>query len=176
MQKLEAMGVKENTIFIFTADNGTLGYGKMRKERQRGPRVPFYIYAPGMTQHGMQDILTDVTDILPTIAEAAGVELPADYEINGESLLPYLTGQDPTHRDWIYTYLFEMQAIRGQKVLMDLNGDWWDVSEEPADLDDYPEITDWNAVSETHRDEREQLLEILPRFDKHATEHEAPAM
>jgi arylsulfatase A-like enzyme len=176
MQKLEALGVKENTIFIFTADNGTLGYGKMRKERQRGPRVPFYIYAPGMTQHGMQDLLTDVTDILPTIAEAAGVELPADYEINGTSLLPYLTGQQPTHRDWIYTYLFEKQAIRGQKVLMDLNGDWWDVSGAPADLDSYAKITDWSTVSETHHKERKHLLKILPQFDKHGTEHDAPTM
>jgi arylsulfatase A-like enzyme len=174
MQKLEALGEKENTIFIFTADNGTLAYGKMQTDRQRGPRVPFFIYAPGMTQHGMQDILTDVTDILPTIAEAAGVELPADYEINGTSLLPYLTGRAPTHRDYIYTYLFEKQAIRGHKVLMDLNGDWWDVSEEPADLDNYPEITDWYAVSEAHRVERDELLKILPQFDKHATEHDAP--
>ena len=175
MQKLEELGEKDNTIFIFAADNGTLGYGKMQKDRQRGPRVPFYIVAPGMTKHGMQDILADVTDILPTIADAAGVELPADYEINGKSLLPYLTTKQQTHRDWIYSFLFEKQMIRGHKVLMDLNGDWWDVSNEPADLDSYPKITDWGSVSEAHREEREMLLNILPRFDKHETEHDAPA-
>lgn len=174
MKELEKLGVKENTIFIFAADNGTLGYGKMQFDRQRGPRVPFYIYAPGMTKHGMQDILADVTDILPTIAEAAGVELPADYEMDGKSLLPYLTTDAKTHRDWIYSFLFEKQTIRGQKVLKDLNGDWWDVSKEPADLDSYKKITDWGAVSEAHREERERLLKILPRFDKHETEHDAP--
>jgi arylsulfatase A-like enzyme len=176
MEKLEALGEKENTIFIFTADNGTLAYGKMQRDRQRGPRVPFYIYAPGMTKHGMQDILVDITDILPTIAEAAGVKLPTNYAINGKSLLPYLTADAQTHRDWIYSFLFEKQMIRGHKVLMDLNGDWWDVSNEPADLDSYPKITDWEAVSEAHRKERHRLQIVLPKFDKHATEHDAPRM
>lgn len=174
MRKLEVLGERDNTIFIFTADNGTLAYGKMHKERQRGPHVPFYIYAPGMTKHGMQHILTDITDILPTIAEAAGVDLPADYAINGTSLLPYLTTDEQTHRDWIYSFLFEKQMIRGQKVLMDLNGDWWDVSVDPADLDSYSQITDWSTASAAHRDERAQLLGILPQFDKHARGHDAP--
>ncbi|MEX0330058.1 MAG: sulfatase-like hydrolase/transferase [Puniceicoccaceae bacterium] len=174
MQKLDELGIRENTIFIFTADNGTLGYGKMQKGRQRGPRVPFYIYVPGMIKHGMQDILVDVADILPTIADAAGVDLPDDYEINGKSLIPYLTANQTTHRDWIYSFLFERQMIRGHHVLRDLNGDWWDVSNEPADLDSYPKITDWESLPDAHIKERELLEKILPRFDKHATGHGAP--
>ncbi|MGE4490672.1 MAG: sulfatase-like hydrolase/transferase [Kiritimatiellales bacterium] len=175
MTELEKLGIKDKTVFIFTVDNGTLGYGKMQVDRERGPRVPFYIYIPGMKKHGMQEILTDVTDILPTIAEVAGVQLPDDYEINGKSLVPYLTTDQTTHRDWIYSFLFEKQLIRGYKVLRDGNGDWWDVENEPADMDSYPKITNWEKVSPAHRKEKKMLEEILPRFDKHDSEHDAPA-
>ena len=174
LQKLESLGIEDNTVILFLADNGTLAYGKMQKEKQRGPRVPFYIYMPGMKKKGMQAILSDVTDILPTLAELMEVQIPADYELNGKSLVPYLTGNEDTHRDWIYSFLFERQTIRGELVLRDMNGDWWDVSVEPEDLDSYPKITDWNMVSESHQLERDQLLKILPQFDKHATEHDAP--
>jgi len=102
------------------------------------------------------------------------VPLPEDYELNGKSLIPYLTGKEDTHRDWIYSFLFERQTIRGELVLRDMNGNWWDVSAEPADHDSYPKITDWNAVSDGHRTERDEMLAILPWFDKHKTEHDAP--
>ncbi len=176
MQKLEALGIREKTVFIFTADNGTLRHGKMRIDKQRGPHVPFYIYIPGMQKRGKQEILVDVTDVLPTIAEAAGVKIQDGYEINGKSLLPYFMGEAPKHRDWIYTFLFEKQLIRGHHVLRDGNGAWWDVAVDPADLDAYPRITDWSTVSDAHRSERDQLEAVMPRFDKHVSEHDAPGV
>ncbi|MEM9419507.1 MAG: sulfatase-like hydrolase/transferase, partial [Planctomycetota bacterium] len=172
--KLDELGVADNTVIIFTADNGTHGYGKGSSKRQVGPHVPMLIYAPGMTKRGMQDVLVDLTDILPTVAELAGFEFPDDYELNGQSLVPFLMTDQPGHRDWIYAWQKDHQIIRGDLVLRDGFGMWWDVSEYPDDLDSFPEIKDWSSVSQAHRDERDELRAILPEFDLHATEHDAP--
>ncbi len=176
MEKFKEMGIEDNTIFIFTADNATVRYGKGLVDSQKGVHVPLIIYAPGMglTKQGEQDILVNFSDIMPTIAEIVGVEIPEDYEINGKSLVPYLTTDETEHRDWIYSYRSECQLIRGEYVLRDGYGVWHDVSGDPSDLISYPVITDWSKVSAKHRSEKKKLEAILPGFDKHQTEHNGP--
>lgn len=174
LEKLKEMGIENNTIIIFCADNGTWGYGKGNPDRQRGSHVPFLVYAPGehFTKRGKQDILVSLADVLPTLADIMGVEIPADYEIHGESLWPYLTTDENKHRDWTYAYKSEMQLIRGFNVLRDGNGKWWDVAETPHDLISFPQIKDWDRVSRAARKERDLLESIMPRFDNYATEHD----
>ena len=60
--------------------------------------------------------------------------------------------------------------------MKDGKGKWWDVSAEPDDLISFPEIKDWNVVSDAHRNERDALLAILPQFNLHETEHDAPGV
>ena len=176
MNKLKELGIENNTIFIFCADNGTSGYGKGFSVSQKGTHVPLIIYAPGlkMTKKGLQDVLANMSDILPTIADLGGVEIPDSYEVDGKSLLPFLTTNKATHRDWIYGYQKADQMIRGNLVLRDGRGIWYDVSGNPSDLISFTKINDWDKVSEAHRKERDALSDVLPKFDLHKTEHDAP--
>lgn len=176
VNKLKEMGVENNTIFIFCADNGTSGYGKGSPVSQKGTHVPLIIYAPGMnmTKKGLQDILVNMSDMLPTIADIAKVKIPDSYEVNGESLLPFLTTNKPKHREWIYGYHKEMQIIRGELVLKDGKNDWWDVSTNPKDLISFKKIRDWNKVSKAHIRERDKLKKLLPKFNLHNTQRDAP--
>lgn len=174
--KLEEMGIADNTVLIFCSDNGSSGYGKGSADRQKGVHVPLIIYAPGMTKHGEQDVLVNMSDMLPTIADLAGVAIPDDYEINGESLVPFLFTDKPEHRDWVYGYKEHQQIIRGSKVMKDGFGKWWDVTTDPEDLISFPQITDWSAVSQQHRDERDMLNAVLPQFDLFDTEPDAPGV
>ncbi|MGI9240663.1 MAG: sulfatase-like hydrolase/transferase [Verrucomicrobiales bacterium] len=174
-KKLREMGIEKNTILIFCADNGTSGYGKNSSDRQKGTHVPLIVHAPGMTKSGMQDVLVNMSDMLPTIAELAGVAIPDDYEINGKSLVPFLFTDQADHRRWIYGYSGAQQIIRGKRAMRDGRGKWWDVETTPADLIGFSQIRDWSTVSPGHRAERGVLKEILPRFDLHSTEHDAPA-
>ncbi|CAM4217828.1 sulfatase-like hydrolase/transferase [Zobellia roscoffensis] len=176
MNKLKELGIENNTIFIFCADNGTSGYGKSSPVSQKGTHVPLIIYAPSMnlTKKGMQDVLANMSDMLPTIADVAHVEIPDSYEINGESLIPFLTTDKTTHREWIYGYHKETQIIRGNLVLKDGNNVWYDVSKTPDDLISFPKIKDWSQVSQAHRKERDKLLKTIPKFDLHETAHDAP--
>ncbi len=173
-QKLTSMGIADNTVIVFTADNGTSGYGKHSSDRQRGTHVPLIIYAPGMTKQGRQDILVSLADFLPTLADLTGQALPADYDVDGESLWPYLMSDKTTHRAWVYGYKGAHQIVRGEHVMKDGPGKWYDVSNEPGDLISYPVIRDWSAASDAQRAERDRLTAAIAPFDLHATEHDAP--
>lgn len=67
-----------------------------------------------------------------------------------------------------------MQLIRGKYVLKDGRGTWYDVSRTSSDLISFLAIKDWNKVSEVHRMEKKKLESILPEFNLHKTEHDAP--
>lgn len=172
--KLKELGIADNTVFIFCSDNGTSGYGKNSTDRQKGTHVPLIISAPGLTKRGEQDVLVNMSDMLPTIAELTGVDLPTGYELNGESLVPFLLSDKPTHRDWLYGYRDKEQIIRGTKVMRDGRGKWWDVDSQPKDLISFTLIKDWDAVSAAHRAEREELEAIIPRFSQQEHGRNAP--
>ncbi len=176
MEKFKKMGIDDNTVFIIAADNGSAKYGKGSVECQKGAHIPLIIYAPclKMTKKGEQDVLANICDILPTVAEIAGVEIPDSYKINGESMLSFLTTKQAEHRDWIYTYKSSQQLIRGDKVLKDGTGVWYDVTARPADLISFPVIKDWSTVSQAHRDQKAELEKLLTKFDNYASEHDGP--
>lgn len=112
--ELERLGLRENTILIFTTDNGTSGgsLGTVRGERPSGGKAskfeggvcePFIVNCPGRVPQGVEtDALTDFTDLLPTFAELGGAELPSGVEIDGVSLAPLILGQaKDSPREWI---------------------------------------------------------------------------
>ncbi|QBG48816.1 sulfatase [Verrucomicrobia bacterium S94] len=176
LEKLSELGIENNTVLIITADNGTSQYGKGYEDRQKGTHVPFIVYAPGFnfTKQGMQDILVNLADVYPTVADLVGTEIPEDYEVNGKSLWPYLTTDAEDHREWIYSYKKDKQFIRGHHVMRDGNGVWWDVSSDPADLISFTEITDWEMVPKEYREERDRLIEAMKPFDLYDTAHDYP--
>lgn len=121
---LDRLGLTENTIVVFIGDNGfmvgqhgLLGKGNARRlhvdqrgriSRERGTRanmfdesvlVPFIVRWPGVVKPGTSsNSLISTIDVLPTLAEAVGVDVPST--IDGRSLLPLLKGnQDVVWRD-----------------------------------------------------------------------------
>jgi arylsulfatase A-like enzyme len=99
---LREQGLLENTIVIFTSDNGAPGYiglpevnrpyrGWKLTQFQGGLRVPFAASWPGHITAGSNyaEPVSNI-DILPTVVAAAGARLPLDRVIDGVNLLPYL--------------------------------------------------------------------------------------
>lgn len=109
VKHLEAIGERENTIVIFMSDHGeTLGDHGLALKGCRFyeglVRVPLMISWPGHFGAGVvSDALVELTDIVPTLMEVAGLPLPED--MHGESLLPILTGNVPSghHRDFVWS-------------------------------------------------------------------------
>lgn len=110
-KKLAELNLTENTILIFTTDNGTAagaqggGFnagmrGQKGSEYDGGHRVPFFIRWPNGKISGGRDVnrITAHIDVLPTLAELCRVELPRSVEIDGKSLVPLL--KDLPNRLW----------------------------------------------------------------------------
>lgn len=83
---------------------------------------------------------------------------------SGQSLWPYLTGKTQHHREWIYGFKGPSQMARGQQLLRDGNGHWYDVSKVPANLDNFPRIEDLDTLTDAQAEEREMIEEVLKRF------------
>jgi len=114
--KAAQLGLADNTLILFTGDNGTdapvvskMGDksvpGGKGKRTDNGTRVPLLACWPGMIPRGKvcRDIV-DLSDFLPTICEAAGVPVPADLAIDGRSFMPQLRGEKGNPREWIYMW------------------------------------------------------------------------
>lgn len=182
-EKLKAMGELENTVIIFTADNGTQdnanSWGKARIERQQGMQVPLLVYAPGVKNlvQGRQNICADFTDILPTLADIMGFDFPVGCDKpDGKSLWPYLTGKSKSHRDWIYAMRIDAQMIRNDKVLRDGRGIWYDAKRRPGDYDSFTRLDDLpnGEYKDTLLAEKGKLEPLLAQFDLYNTDSEAP--
>lgn len=116
--QLKAMGEWENTIIIFTGDNGlSLGehglFGKQNLYEFGGMHVPCVIAGPGIPQ-GRSEALVYLMDLFPTFCDLAGAAIPPDVE--GRSLAAVLRGQAAKVRDVLYTgYRDGQRAIRDDR-------------------------------------------------------------
>lgn len=96
--ELEAQGIADNTVVIYTSDNGYIcgshGYGSKVLPMEESSRVPLIIFDPRSPLNGKQmrcDRLTGNIDFAPTILDLAGLPIPSNMD--GKSLLNLL--QEP---------------------------------------------------------------------------------
>ena len=106
-KRLAASGLADNTLLIFTTDNGTAagaggdgGFnaglrGTKGSEFDGGHRVPCFWHWPTGKLTGGRDVkrVTAHVDMLPTLSEICGLKPPTDRTIDGTSLLPLLSGK-----------------------------------------------------------------------------------
>ena len=119
---LQEQGVANNTLFIFTTDNGTAGgqniwnagmSGAKGSNQEGGHRVPFFMHWPDGKMTTGQDIktLTAHVDILPTLTELCELpDIPADYKLDGRSLVPLL--KDPKAQWPDRTLITDSQRVK----------------------------------------------------------------
>ncbi|MFI4852211.1 MAG: arylsulfatase [Gimesia chilikensis] len=135
---LEQLGIRDNTLLIFTSDNG--GQGGNWKEMtdffngnaplkghkgtmyEGGLRVPFIASWPGKIAPGTtSDLQIGFWDILPTFAQVAGTKVPAGVDIDGISFVPTLLGKGTQKKhDYLY-WEYTKGQIRSRALRM---GDW----------------------------------------------------
>ena len=94
LDEVEALGIANRTVFIFTSDNGVL-WGEHRKFGKRWPyeesiRVPLYVSVPGIPARADGHLIAMNLDLPATLYDLAGISAPSD----GQSLVPLL--QNPS--------------------------------------------------------------------------------
>jgi len=114
--KLDELGLRENTLVLFTGDNGThksikskisgrVIQGDKGETTDAGTRVPLIANQPGVVPAGaVCGDLVDFSDFVPTFADVAGVRVPEEMIIDGRSFLPQLRGEKGNPREWIFCH------------------------------------------------------------------------
>jgi len=103
---LKAAGVYDNTMIVFLSDNGGAHNnqssnlplkGFKGNKFEGGHRIPFFVSWPKKIKaNANYKGLTSSLDIYPTVLDAAGVKKPSTLQLDGVSLLPYLSGKSKT--------------------------------------------------------------------------------
>ncbi|MBT3448517.1 MAG: sulfatase-like hydrolase/transferase [Bacteroidetes Order II. Incertae sedis bacterium] len=114
---LDVNGLRDNTIIIFSSDNGLAmgSHGLLGKQSlyEHSNRVPLIISGPGIPA-GETDALVMLYDLLPTIADFTGFEVPDG--VDGQSLYRLLQGQQESIRDEIYTTYEDLhRSVRDER-------------------------------------------------------------
>ena len=131
--KVDELGIKDNTIVIFMTDNGpqharyVAGMkGRKSSVYNGGIRVPFFFRFPAMFS-GNQEVnqITAHIDLLPTLSKLCNVEMPRDRKIDGRSFIPSINGEKLPERSFFsywtrkYPELYNNIALqRGQFKLI----------------------------------------------------------
>lgn len=137
LETLKTKGLNQNTLIIFTSDNGGVGLPELgptpthldplRKWKghpyEGGIRVPLIAYWPERIQPGVSDFATNNLDFAPTFADLAGFEKQPNWD--GESLEPVFFGNREANRDkpmfWHYPH-FSNQLGKPSAAIR--KGDW----------------------------------------------------
>jgi arylsulfatase A-like enzyme len=165
LRTLDRGGIRDNTLVIFSADNGATTEARAGLSQQTatagrnapyrgfkfslfdgGMHVPAIFQWPGVIQPGQVIQETAMTaDLLPTICTAAGVPLTADRTIDGRDALPLMTaGAKSRHAD-VFWDSDKQQAVRRGRWKLVVNGTVYDGTPEgrkPLEGDDAMFLSD----------------------------------
>lgn len=152
VKKVEDEGLLENTIILFTSDNGTESItsrwngqnikGAKGETVDMGTHVPFIAYWKGHTPKGMEsEDLIDFTDFYTTFADIASLNLTDKDPIDGRSFLPQLQGETGKPREWVFWHYQPYwgkvgkykgaQFVRNQEYKLYRNGGMYHI---PSDI------------------------------------------
>lgn len=116
ISKLQELGIKNNTVVMFSGDNGTSQgvtslfngtevQGGKDKTTEAGTHVPLLVSGKNVSANATNEDLIDFPDFLPTLAQIAGVQTPVNYGVlDGVNFYPRLSGGNSTPRNWSFCY------------------------------------------------------------------------
>lgn len=116
VQKADELGIRKNTVILFTSDNGTHRVIKTEMQGRTvtggkgtptdaGTHVPLIANWLGTSPRGkICDDLIDFSDFFPTLARLAGTEIPENLAVDGNSFLPQIKGEKATPREWVFCH------------------------------------------------------------------------
>jgi arylsulfatase A-like enzyme len=177
---LEANGLMENTIIVYTSDQGFYlgehGWFDKRFVYDESFKTPLLVAWPGKIKAGTRsEEMVQNLDFAQTFLEAAEVEAPEDMQ--GESLLPLLTGQsDRWTRDAVYYHYYEYPSIHMVKrhyaivtkeyklIHFYYDVDEWELYDKANDPHELTNVYDDPAYAEIRKELHRDLEEIRGKY------------
>ena len=140
LDRLDALDLTRETIVLYFSDNGPNGWrwnanlrGRKGSTDEGGVRVPMIVRWPGQIAPGTErSRIAGAVDLLPTLADLAGIPVGTDTTLDGRSLAPVLRGEDP---EWPDRHLFAHWngevSVRTPRFRLDHEGRLYDLTEDP---------------------------------------------
>ncbi|MEN8254849.1 MAG: sulfatase-like hydrolase/transferase [Verrucomicrobiota bacterium] len=179
--EVEAQGLSEKTVILFTGDNGTDSpvvsllngrevAGGKSKTTDAGTRVPLIVHGPGFIKSGVINDLIDFTDFLPTICELTDIDLTAERPVlDGRSFLPQLLGKEGNPRQYVYSWYSrsgkEEEArvfARTHQYKLYRNGDFFDLQQ---DIDEEAPLAA-DSLNAEQNQQKATLQGVIDKYDK----------
>lgn len=186
MKALDELKLADNTLVIFTSDNGPEGdgiktpgrgytgglRGRKRAVYEGGIRVAGIVRWPGHVKPGTtSDVPVIGSDIFTTVCAVTGAEVPKDRVIDGGNFLPALEGNAVERSRPLY---WRCAIAPGDKKIAMRIGDWKIVADEPlTKFELYNIKTDWQEKSDVASAEPAKLAEMTAALKKLNAEIEA---
>ena len=183
---LEEEGLSNNTIVVFSSDNGGAGYiglpdvnapfrGWKLTNFEGGLRVPMFIKWPKKIAPGVRATPPVAhIDLMPTLAMAAGADLPIDVEIDGVDILPLASDPDGTEwaRDTLFWQSGYYRVVRHQDWKLQITDrpkrEWlFNLAEDP---------TEQNNLAESEPEKVNELRSLLAQHAARAREPVHPSV
>jgi len=180
--EIDRLGIREKTVVIFTADNGTarasgtIGGRRINGQKgtmlEGGSRVALIANWKGTSPQGkvLKD-LVDFSDFFPTLADLAGAKLPEGVTLDGRNFAPQLRGQPGAPREWIYVQLGARWYVRDDGWKLTQGGELLDMKDAPfVEKAIAPDSKDEGAIAA-----RKRLQAVLDRLAPASGKTEPPA-
>lgn len=177
LDKIDELNIANNTLIIFTGDNGTGGHisqlgdltikGQKGRLVEAGTRVPFIAQWPGQIPHGTRDSLFALLDILPTLASAANITVPKP--VDGLDLSHNLLNTPGRDREYYYTAFEDgLFSVRDKTHRLHQNGDLYHIPT-TSNATRYSETLVPTGEQQAARERLQQKLDAYMQIQK--TDH-----
>ncbi len=153
LDQLDILGVADDTILLYMTDNGPNGdrwnggmKGRKGSTDEGGIRSPMFMRWPAQIEAGsMIREIGGIIDLLPTLADLAGIPINPPKTLDGLSLKPLILGLESAWPDRnLVAHWGERVSIRNQQFRLDHAGQLFDITQDPNQLQDvaagYPEV------------------------------------
>jgi len=167
VKKVDELGLRKNTLVIFTGDNGTnrnikskmlsgqVIQGDKGNTTDAGTRVPLIAKWPGVIPAGkVCNELVDISDFVPTFVDLTGASIPNSMVLDGQSFLPQLCGKKSKPRKWIFCHYDPkwlgrknaVRFVRDKRWKLYDNGDLFDVRADTLEQNPNPSSSESSLV------------------------------
>lgn len=180
MEGLDKLGHRDNTIVIFTSDNGPEGdglkgrtrgstgglRGRKRHSHEGGIRVPGIIRWPGQVTPGTQSATPVIgSDLFATICDIVDAPLPTDRTIDGASVLPIFTGEAVVRKQPLY-WRNHLAPEEFRVALRE--GDWKIIASDDLSMFELYNIReDWQETSDLSAKYPDKFTELREKLISH---------
>ena len=177
MQKLYEAGLEENTIVLYMIDNGPNSArwndgmkGRKGSTDEGGVRSPLFLQWKGTIREGKEipDIASAI-DLLPTLADLAGIPVQGTKPLDGISLKPLIMeGQNPDPERIIFSHWRGRVSARNQQFRLDHNGQLFNMIDDPGQhtnvAEQFPEKA--QAMTEAIDEWKRNVMAEIPEKDE----------